>query len=52
MALFEFLYGRSCRTSLSWDRLEDRVLVGTKVIQEMEEQMESIRQRIKEVHDH
>jgi hypothetical protein len=48
MAPFKFLYGRSCRTPLSWDRLEDRVLVGTEVIQEMEEQMQTIRQRIKE----
>jgi hypothetical protein len=33
---------------LSWDRLEDRILVGPKVIQEMEEQIKTIRQRIKE----
>jgi hypothetical protein len=26
-----------CQTPLSWDRLEDRVLVGPEVIQEMEE---------------
>jgi hypothetical protein len=31
--------------------LEDRVLVGPEVIQEMEEQMQSIRQRIKEAQD-
>ena len=37
MAPFEFLYGRPCRTPLSWDRLEDRVLVGREAIQEMEE---------------
>ena len=36
---------------LSWDRLEDRVLVGPEVIQEMEEKMQSISQRIKEVQD-
>jgi hypothetical protein len=36
---------------LSWDRLEDRVLVGPEVIQEMEEKMKTIRQRIKEVQD-
>jgi hypothetical protein len=36
---------------LSWDRLEDRVLVGPEAIQEMEEQMKTIRQRIKEAHD-
>ena len=36
---------------LSWDHLEDRVLVGPEVIQEMEEQMQTIRQRIKEAQD-
>jgi hypothetical protein len=49
MAPFEFLYGRPCRTPLSWYQLEDRFLVGLKVIQEMEEKMKTIRQRIKEV---
>jgi hypothetical protein len=51
MVPFEFLYGRLCRTPLSWDRLQDRVLVGPEVIQEMEEQMKTIRQRIKEAQD-
>jgi hypothetical protein len=51
MAPFEFLYGGPCQTPLSWDRLEDRVLVRPKVIQEMEHQMQTIRQRIKEVQD-
>jgi hypothetical protein len=37
--------------ALSWDRLEDRVLVGPEVIQEMEDQMKTIRQRIKEAQD-
>jgi hypothetical protein len=36
---------------LSWDRLEDRVLVGPEVIQEIEEQMQTIRQMIKEAQD-
>jgi hypothetical protein len=48
MAPLEFLYGRPCRMPLSWDRLEDRVLVGPEAIQEMEEQMQSLRQGIKE----
>ena len=48
MVPFEFLYGRPCRTPLSWDLLEDRVLVGPKEIQEMEEKMQTIRKRIKE----
>jgi hypothetical protein len=36
---------------LSWDRLKDRVLVGPEAIQEMEEQIKMIRQRIKEAQD-
>jgi hypothetical protein len=36
---------------LSWDRLEDRVLMGPEVIQEMEYQMKTIIQRIKEAQD-
>jgi hypothetical protein len=51
MEPFEFLYGRPCRTPLSWDRIEDRVLVGLKVIQEMEEQMKMIKGILKEAQD-
>jgi hypothetical protein len=51
MVHFEFLYGRPCRMLLSWDRLEDRVLMGPEGIQEMEEKMQTIRQRIKEAQD-
>jgi hypothetical protein len=51
MASLEFLYGRPCRTPLSWDRLEDRVLVGPEAIQEMEEQVQTIIQRINEAQD-
>ena len=32
MAPFEFLYGRPCQMPLSWDRIEDRVLIGREVI--------------------
>jgi hypothetical protein len=51
MAPFDFLYGRLCQRPLSWDRLEDRVLVGPEAIQEMEYQMKTIIQRIKEAQD-
>jgi hypothetical protein len=51
MAPFEFLYGKLCQTPLSWDRIEDRVLVGPEAMQEMEEKMKTIRQRIKEAQD-
>jgi hypothetical protein len=39
MPPYKALYGRPCRTPLSWHRLEDRVTVGPKLIQEMEEQV-------------
>jgi hypothetical protein len=51
MAPFEFLYGRPCRIPLSWDWLEDRVLVGPEAIQEMQEQMKTIIERIREAQD-
>jgi hypothetical protein len=51
MPPYEALYGRPCRTPLSWDRLEDRVIVGPELIQEMEEQVIQIRQRLKEAQD-
>ena len=51
MVSFEFLYRKPCQMPLSWDRIEDRVLVGPEVIQEMEEKMQTIRQRIKEAQD-
>jgi hypothetical protein len=33
MTPFDFIYGQPFQTSLSWDRLEDRVLVGQEGIQ-------------------
>jgi hypothetical protein len=51
MLPFKFLYERLYRMPLSWDWLEDRVLVGPEVIEEMEEKMKTIIQRIKEAQD-
>jgi hypothetical protein len=51
MESFEFLYEGPCQTPLSWDWLEDRVLAGPEVIQEMEEKMQTRRQRINEAQD-
>ena len=39
MAPFEALYGHKCRTPVSWNRLEDRIIVGPEMLQEMEEQV-------------
>jgi hypothetical protein len=51
MPPYEALYGRPLKTSLSWDRLEYRETVGPELIQEIEEQVIQIRQRLKEAED-
>jgi hypothetical protein len=51
MAPFEFVYGKPCRMPLILDQLKDWVLLGQKAIKEMKEQMQTIRQRIKEAQD-
>ena len=36
MSPFEALYGRPCHTLSSWDCLEDQVLLGLEMLQDME----------------
>ena len=48
MPPYQALYGSPCRTPLSWERLEDQVIVGPKFIQEMEEQVIQIRKQLNE----
>ena len=47
MAPFEALYGRSCRSPVSWDDSSDTVVVRPPLIQEMIEQVQLIRKRMK-----
>src|SRR6187399_1239312 len=47
MAPFEELYGRRCRTPLSWDEVGDRQLFGPDLIKESEEKVKLIRDRVK-----
>ncbi|GLJ39702.1 hypothetical protein SUGI_0811690 [Cryptomeria japonica] len=46
MSPYQALYGRPCRTPLSWDCLEDRVCIGSKMLQDMEEQVARIREHL------
>ena len=46
MSPFQALYGRPCRTPLSWDRLEDCVLLGPEMLQDMEQQVVCIREHL------
>ena len=48
MASFNFLYGRPHRAPISWDWLEDQILIGLEVVQNMEEQMTIMKERLKE----
>ena len=47
MAPFEALYGRRCRTPLSWDEVGDRQLFGPDLIEESEQKVKLIRERLK-----
>lgn len=51
MPPYQALYGRPCRMPLSWEKLEDRVIFGPELVQEMEEQVKQVRQRLKEAQD-
>ena len=50
MAPFEALYGRRCRTPLSWDKVGDRQLFGPDLIKESEQKVKLIRDRLKVAH--
>ena len=47
MSPFEALYGRRCNTHVSWDNPVDHIVVGSNLLQEMEEQMVKIKQNLK-----
>jgi hypothetical protein len=46
MSPFEALYGRSCRTSLSWSEIGERVIFGLDIVREAEEKVRQIRTNI------
>jgi hypothetical protein len=46
MSPFEALYGRRCNTPVSWDNPTDRVVVGLKLLWEMEEKVVKIRKNL------
>jgi hypothetical protein len=47
MSPFEALYGRKCNTSVSWDNLADRTIVGLEFLMEMEYQMTKNKKNLK-----
>ena len=47
MAPYEALYGKKCRTPLCWTELKERKVIGPDLIQEAEEKVKMIRERLK-----
>src|SRR3954467_13486403 len=47
MAPFQFLYGRTCRTPLNWTKTGERQFFGPDMIQEAEDQVRIIQERLK-----
>ena len=47
MAPYEALYIRKCRTSLYWTELSEKKIIGLDLIQETEEKVKMIRERLK-----
>ena len=51
MAPYEALYGRKCRTPLCWTDLSKKKVIGLDLIQETEEKVKMIRERLKVAND-
>jgi hypothetical protein len=47
MSPFEALYGRKCKTPLYWDQTGERQFFGSKIIQETEEQVLMIQEKLR-----
>jgi hypothetical protein len=48
---FEALYGRKCDTPVSWDNPEDRVVLGSELLKDMEDQVVNIKNNLKVAQD-
>ena len=47
MSPYEALYGRRCRTPVTWDNPVNRVVLGPKLVKKMEQKVVKIRQNLK-----
>lgn len=48
MSTFEALYGRNCKTPISWRDPVNKVLIGPDMLAEMEQEMQVIKKNVKE----
>ncbi|XP_052484587.1 uncharacterized protein LOC128039866 [Gossypium raimondii] len=51
MAPYEALYGRRCRSPVCWMELRERKIIGQKLVQEAEEMVKKIQERLKVAFD-
>ena len=51
MSPYEALYGRRCRTHVTWDNLVNRVVLGLELLKEMEQEVVKIRKNMKAAQD-
>ena len=51
MSPYEALYGRRCRTPVTWDNPVNRIVIGPKFLREMEQEVVKIRKKLKAAQD-
>ena len=51
MSPYEDLYGRRCRTPVTWDNPVNRIVLGLEFLKEMEQEVIKIRQNLKAAQD-
>ena len=47
MSPYEALYGKRCRTLVTWDNPVEMIMLGPKFLKEMEQEVAKIRQNLK-----
>ena len=51
MSPYDDLYGRICRTPVTWDNPVNRVVLGPELLKEMEQEVVKIRKNLKATQD-
>ena len=51
MSPFEVLYGRKCRTPVTWDSLADRLMLGLDLLKDLEQLVSKVQVNLKEAQD-
>ena len=52
MSPFEVLYGRKCRTPVTWDNMVDRIMLGPDLLLDLEQLVTKVKGNLKEAQDH